>query len=235
MARTRASARPLTEHDEIRRWAEERNAKPAHVTRTGGTDDVGMIRLDFPGYSGSESLEEISWDEWFEKFDERNLALLVQDETARGQKSNFNKLVSRDTAADNNGGRNSGGRNKRTKSQRGEQGRAEKFSSDADMDEELDLEGDIEVEQRPAARRRQNASTRGRARQQPSTARGREATARKSTSARGRGSRNSARSSARGQKSRSRARSSASTKKPSGRARGAQRSSSRSAGRRRAA
>jgi hypothetical protein len=37
-----------------------------------------MIRLDFPGYGGEESLEEISWDEWFDKFDERNLALLVQ-------------------------------------------------------------------------------------------------------------------------------------------------------------
>ncbi len=56
-----------------------------------------MIRLDFPGYSGQQSLEEISWDDWFEKFDERNLALMVQDTTSRGQRSNFNKLVSRDT------------------------------------------------------------------------------------------------------------------------------------------
>jgi hypothetical protein len=52
------------------------------VRGTGGPDDVGMIRLDFPGYSGEGSLEEISWDEWFDKFDESNLALLVQDETA---------------------------------------------------------------------------------------------------------------------------------------------------------
>jgi len=52
MARSAASARPLTDHDEIRRWAEERNAKPACVRRTGGGNDVGMIRLDFPGYSG---------------------------------------------------------------------------------------------------------------------------------------------------------------------------------------
>lgn len=57
-----------------------------------------MIRLDFPGYSGEQSLEPIEWDEWFQKFDESGLALLVQDETARGERSNFNKLVSRDTA-----------------------------------------------------------------------------------------------------------------------------------------
>ena len=55
-----------------------------------------MIRLDFPGYSGEDKLQPISWDEWFEKFDERKLALIYQDETAGGQKSNFNKLVSRD-------------------------------------------------------------------------------------------------------------------------------------------
>ena len=57
-----------------------------------------MIRLDFPGYSGAQSLQKINWDEWFEKFDENKLALLVQDSTAGGQKSNFNKLVSRETA-----------------------------------------------------------------------------------------------------------------------------------------
>lgn len=63
-----------------------------------------MIRLDFPGYSGADSLEHVDWNEWFRKFDENNLGLLVQDTTARGQKSNFNKLVSRE------GGRPSRGR-----------------------------------------------------------------------------------------------------------------------------
>src|SRR6185437_7539503 len=98
MARSSSSARQLNDHDEIRQWAEERGGKPACVRGTGGGDDVGMIRIDFPGYSGADSLEEISWDEWFDKFDESNLTLLVQDQTARGQKSNFNKLVSRNNA-----------------------------------------------------------------------------------------------------------------------------------------
>jgi hypothetical protein len=89
------SAQPLMDHEEIRQWADERGAHPACVKQTGGRGDVGMIRLDFPGYTGSESLQEISWDEWFEKFDENKLALIVQDTTGRGQKSNFNKLVKR--------------------------------------------------------------------------------------------------------------------------------------------
>src|SRR5437764_14728803 len=91
--------RVLEDHDEIRQWAEERNASPACVRGTGGGDDVGMIRLDFPGYSGETSLQHIDWDEWLQKFDQNNLALLVEDTTSRGQKSNFNKIISRETAA----------------------------------------------------------------------------------------------------------------------------------------
>jgi ferritin-like metal-binding protein YciE len=88
----------LTGHDEIRQWAEERGAHPSCVRGTGKKNDLGVLRLDFPGYTGQDKLQEIGWDQFFEKFHERNLSLLVQDTTARGQKSNFNKLVGRKTA-----------------------------------------------------------------------------------------------------------------------------------------
>ncbi len=94
---SKAKSTATTDHEEIRRWADERGATPACVRGTGGTGDVGMIRLDFPGYSGEESLEPIEWDQWFEKFDEQGLALLYQETTAGGAKSNFNKLVSRES------------------------------------------------------------------------------------------------------------------------------------------
>ncbi len=89
--------RVMTDPEEIREWAEDRGAVPSCVRGTGGRGDTGMIRLDFPGYSGEESLEEISWNDWGRKFEENGLALIVQDKTARGQKSNFNKLVKRST------------------------------------------------------------------------------------------------------------------------------------------
>jgi len=88
----------LTDREEIRQWAEERGAHPACVRGTGNKKDLGVLRLDFPGYTGRDKLEEIGWDEFFDKFEERGLSLLVQDTTARGQKSNFNKLISRETA-----------------------------------------------------------------------------------------------------------------------------------------
>jgi hypothetical protein len=90
-----ASAKTTTDHDVIRKWAEARNAKPSTVKRTGKEDDPGILRLNFPGYSGDASLTEITWEEWFGKFDEQNLALLFQETTKTGEPSNFNKLVSR--------------------------------------------------------------------------------------------------------------------------------------------
>src|SRR5947208_8232462 len=86
------------DHDEIRRWAEERGGKPAHVKSTESGDDIGILRIDFPGFSGEGSLEEISWDDFFEKFDANDLALIYQEETAEGERSNFNKIVKAETA-----------------------------------------------------------------------------------------------------------------------------------------
>lgn len=112
-ASSSASSNVTTDHEEIRRWAEERGAKPACVRGTGGKGDTGMIRLDFPGFSGEGSLEEISWEDFFAKFDEQALALLYQEQTARGQKSNFNKLIARETAELSAGGGRGSARRKR--------------------------------------------------------------------------------------------------------------------------
>ncbi|HEX3682948.1 MAG TPA: hypothetical protein VHU83_10440 [Bryobacteraceae bacterium] len=92
--------RTTRDHEEIRRWAEERGGKPSHVQRTGSGEDVGILRIDFPGYSGEGSLEPITWEQWFEKFDEQSLSLIYEEETAGGARSNFNKLVSARTAAE---------------------------------------------------------------------------------------------------------------------------------------
>src|SRR5215831_1143032 len=94
---SKAKSRTLTDHAEIRRWAAGRSARPSTVRRIHRDDNSGMIRLDFPGYSGAETLEEISWEEWFEDFEDRNLALIVQDEVADGERSNFNRLIPRES------------------------------------------------------------------------------------------------------------------------------------------
>lgn len=88
-----AEAKTTTDHKTIRQWAEERGGRPARVKDTGGKGDPGILRLDFG--DPDPSLEEISWDEFFEKFEENGLAFLYQEETASGQESRFSKLVDR--------------------------------------------------------------------------------------------------------------------------------------------
>lgn len=85
------AAKRTINHREIRRWVESHGGHPATVKRTRSKDDVGLIRIDFPGFSGARSLEPIEWDEWFAKFDEQGLAFLYQE----GKNTNFNKLVRR--------------------------------------------------------------------------------------------------------------------------------------------
>jgi hypothetical protein len=84
-----------TDHDEIRRWAEERGGRPAGVRGTGDDGDPGILRIDFPGGAGEDDLGPIGWDEWFEKFDEQQLAAVIQDRKADGDDSTFIKLVKR--------------------------------------------------------------------------------------------------------------------------------------------
>jgi hypothetical protein len=93
---TQADTRTTTDHDEIRRWVEEHGGKPARVRSTGSGDDPGVLRIDFPGGAGEDELEPISWDEWFQKFDEEGLAFLYQESKASGEDSTFFKLVRRD-------------------------------------------------------------------------------------------------------------------------------------------
>ena len=90
--------RTTTEHDEIRKWVEERGGRPSRVKDTAGKEDDadGILRIDFG--EPEESLEEISWDDFFAVFEDRELAFLYQDEKAHGSKSYFCKLVHRHTA-----------------------------------------------------------------------------------------------------------------------------------------
>lgn len=94
--RSNSSAKRTRDHDQIREWAEARGGQPTCVLGTGGGGDTGLLRIDFPGYSGAGSLNPISWDEFFEKFDEKGLTFLYQDKTAGGKQSRFNKFVEDD-------------------------------------------------------------------------------------------------------------------------------------------
>ncbi len=95
----RNTTRATTDQDEIRRWAEQWNARPARVRGTGGRDIPDTLRLDFPDDGPDPDVEPISWTDWFRSFDRNNLAFLYEERTDGGS-GNFNRLVYRATVED---------------------------------------------------------------------------------------------------------------------------------------
>ncbi len=89
-----ASGRETKDHEEIRKWAESRGGHPARVKGTGEKQKGGgLLRIDFG--EPEESLEQISWDEFFEIFDDRGVTFLYSPE----KESRFNKFVYREEEA----------------------------------------------------------------------------------------------------------------------------------------
>ncbi|WP_299359493.1 hypothetical protein [uncultured Paracoccus sp.] len=89
-----SSSETTTDHFTIRRWCEERGGTPTVVKDTQGEDGDGILRIDFA--EPDESLTEISWEDFFQTFEDRGLAFLYQNETKDGEQSRFFKFVKRE-------------------------------------------------------------------------------------------------------------------------------------------
>ncbi|MBB5692909.1 hypothetical protein [Muricoccus pecuniae] len=82
-----------TDHKVIQQWIESRGGRPSVVSGTEGEDGEGILRVDFG--PKEDKLEEISWEDFFETFEDRKLAFLHQDKTADGKESRFFKFIKR--------------------------------------------------------------------------------------------------------------------------------------------
>lgn len=93
-----SASKHTTDHDTIRKWAEQRGGRPSRVKNTGHdrSDSGGVLRFDFG--EDDDVLEDMSWEDFFRVFDERKLALIYQEKTASGELSRFGKFVSRDAS-----------------------------------------------------------------------------------------------------------------------------------------
>ena len=90
-------ANTTTNHQSIQNWVHERGGVPATVESTAEPgDEIGILRIDFPHGDRNDSLSTISWQSFFEKFEESNLAFLHEDTTSGGELSRFCKFVRRD-------------------------------------------------------------------------------------------------------------------------------------------
>jgi hypothetical protein len=89
-----SEANVTTDHRKIKHWVEQRGGRPARVEGTAANGSSGVILLDY-GEPTSLKLEEITWDDFFEGFEENQLAFLYPDGTDGVR---FAKLVGRDSA-----------------------------------------------------------------------------------------------------------------------------------------
>lgn len=99
------TSKTTTNHDEIRKWVEKNGGYPARVKATGrGKNDPGILRIDYPGFSGQDTLAKMDWDAWFEAFDDSGLAFVYQPSTrfsklvARSSKTRSSRMVARRSA-----------------------------------------------------------------------------------------------------------------------------------------
>jgi hypothetical protein len=90
-------AKTTTDHEAIRAWVEDRGGWPAEAEATAG--EGGVLRVDFPGWSGDGTPRRIPWEDWFRRFDESSLAFVYEEVTQDGERSSFNRLVALETAA----------------------------------------------------------------------------------------------------------------------------------------
>ena len=86
-----ADAKITRDHDELRRWAEERGGKPSAAADAMSPIDPEILRLDFD--LKDRTLDVLTWGEFFETFEEAELTFLYQDQTEDGNKSRYYKFI----------------------------------------------------------------------------------------------------------------------------------------------
>lgn len=100
-----AETRVLTDHDKIRDWAAARAGQPAlndPVLGSAETEPVLCFAFGQHAYQDTDrgaqpigGIRPIDWDEWFRIFEERRLALVVNEDVP-GQREEFHELIRRE-------------------------------------------------------------------------------------------------------------------------------------------
>ena len=87
-----------TDHEEIREWIEDRGGLPSVVkgmVEENGTERPEMLHVSFG--APDPNMEKLDWEEFFERFEDANLALTYEEKTVKGEIPNF-EFVDRDAA-----------------------------------------------------------------------------------------------------------------------------------------
>jgi len=106
--------RKTTDHEEIKLWVESHGGRPAAIRTLDG--DLGVVRIDYSlnsdriagsvrgdrhrgsltgGLDDPGTQQPLTWDEFFEQFENRKLAFIYDDEVPPGFEERSAKLVNR--------------------------------------------------------------------------------------------------------------------------------------------
>ena len=83
-----ATEHSTSNHNEIRRWAESHNARPAEFASTSHDGEPRILAFILPAQPPGD-LEELSWEQFFAVFDISSLALVYR----QGDSSSFYEIV----------------------------------------------------------------------------------------------------------------------------------------------
>jgi hypothetical protein len=82
MAQRGSGAKVTADHEFIRDWVERRGGCPAAVKRP--RQGAAALKIEYPAQSrAGRMVSSISWDEFFDRFEQHKLAFQYQD-TSRG-------------------------------------------------------------------------------------------------------------------------------------------------------
>lgn len=91
-----SESKTTTDINTIKSWAESRSGVPAVIKDTDKGGGDGVLRIHFPhNSSDQESFDEISWEQFKNKFEENNLAMVYQERKDNGSNSTFYKFIDR--------------------------------------------------------------------------------------------------------------------------------------------
>lgn len=93
-----------TDHHEIKLWSQAHRGRPEIVDDPTSTGDEPFLRIDFPGDEDNVFLEEntpekrVTWDNFFAKFDELQLAFMYEENAEGEDLSLAYRFIKRDQA-----------------------------------------------------------------------------------------------------------------------------------------
>lgn len=88
------SARTV-DHRRIRQWADDRKGRPVAV-KYAGTDPTATLRFEFGDRRVDPDVDELTWTDFFERFEDLRLAFVHERRGPAGERGEFHKFVPRD-------------------------------------------------------------------------------------------------------------------------------------------